>query len=87
MKKNPFGKKGDFITSPLISTLFGEIITVWCVAFWEYLKKPNKITIVELGPGDGTLCKDIINTSKNYRKTTNQFRSRTISSKNSTICN
>ena len=66
MKKNPFGKKGDFITSPLISTLFGEIITVWCVAFWEYLKKPNKITIVELGPGDGTLCKDIINTSKNF---------------------
>ena len=66
MKKNPFGKKGDFITSPLISTLFGEIITIWCVAFWEYLKKPNKITIVELGPGDGTLCKDIINTSKNF---------------------
>ena len=24
MKKNPFGKEGDFITSPLISDLFGE---------------------------------------------------------------
>ena len=23
MKKNPFGEKGDYITSPLISNLFG----------------------------------------------------------------
>ena len=23
MKKNPFGKNGDFITSPLVSSLFG----------------------------------------------------------------
>jgi len=67
MKKNPFGKKGDFITSPLISNLFGEMITVWCVAFWEYLEKPSKIIITELGPGDGTLCKDIINASKNFK--------------------
>ena len=67
MKKNPFGKKGDFITSPLISNLFGEMITVWCVAFWEHLKKPKKIIITELGPGDGTLCKDIINSSKNFK--------------------
>ncbi len=67
MKKNPFGEKGDFITSPLISNLFGEMITIWCVAFWEHLKKPSKILITELGPGDGTLCEDIINTSKNFK--------------------
>jgi len=67
MKKNPFGKKGDFITSPLITNLFGEMITIWCVAFWENLGKPNKILITELGPGDGTLCKDIITASKNFR--------------------
>ena len=66
MKKNPFGKKGDFITSPLISNLFGEIITIWCVAFWKNLNKPKKIIITELGPGDGTLCRDIINASKNF---------------------
>jgi len=67
MKKNPFGKKGDFITSPLVSNLFGEMITIWCVAFWEHLNKPSKIIITELGPGDGTLCKDIITTSKNFK--------------------
>ena len=67
MKKNPFVKKGDFIASPLISNLFGEMITIWCVAFWEHLKKPSKILITELGPGDGSLCEDIINTSKNFK--------------------
>ena len=67
MKKNPFGKKGDFITAPLISNLFSEMIAVWCVAFWEHLGKPNKILLVELGPGDGTLCKDLIKTFKKFQ--------------------
>ena len=62
MKKNPFGKNGDFITSPLISNLFGEMIAIWCVAYWEHLGKPRKILLVELGPGDGTLCKDLLDT-------------------------
>jgi len=62
MKKNPFGKKGDFITAPLISNLFGEMIAIWCVAFWEYIGKPRKILLVELGPGDGSLCKDLLKT-------------------------
>ena len=68
MKKNPFGKKGDFITAPLISNLFSEMIAVWCVAFWEHLGKPNKILLVELGPGDGTLCKDLIKTFKQFNE-------------------
>ena len=67
MKKNPFGEKGDFITSPLISKLFGEIITIWCVAFWEQLQKPKKIIIVELGPGDGSFCNDFLETSKKFK--------------------
>ena len=60
MKKNPFGKLGDFITSPLVSNLFGEMLGIWCVAFWEHLGKPRKILVVELGPGDGSLCKDLL---------------------------
>ena len=60
MKKNPFGEKGDFITSPHISSLFGEMIAIWCVAFWEHLGKPKKILLVEMGPGDGSLCKNLL---------------------------
>ena len=67
MKRNPFGKKGDFITSPLISNLFGEMIAIWCVAFWEHIGKPRKILLVELGPGDGSLCKDLLKTFKQFK--------------------
>jgi len=67
MKKNPFGKEGDFITSPLISNSFGEIIAIWCVAFWEYIGKPKKILLVELGPGDGSLCKDLLRTFRQFK--------------------
>ncbi len=66
MKKNPFGKRGDFITSPLISNLFGEMLAVWCVAYWEHIGKPSKILLVELGPGNGTLCKDLLDTFKQF---------------------
>ena len=37
MKNNPFGKEGDFITSPMVSNLFGEMLAIWLIAFWEHL--------------------------------------------------
>jgi len=67
MKKNPFGKGGDFITAPLISNLFGEMLAIWCVAFWEHMGKPRKILLIELGPGDGTLCKDLLKTFRQFK--------------------
>ena len=42
IKKNPFGQKGDFITSPNISILFSEMIIIWIIALWEKLNKPKK---------------------------------------------
>ena len=33
MSKNPFGDKGDFITSANISILFSEILSVWILSF------------------------------------------------------
>ena len=59
-KNNPIGSKGDFITSPLISQLFGEMVGIWCVNFWEKLGKPKNINIVELGSGEGSLCITLI---------------------------
>ena len=65
-KENPFGKNGDFITSPEISFLFSEIIAIWIVYFWEKLNKPKKFNIVELGPGSGQLSKIAIRTFKKF---------------------
>ena len=68
MKKNPFGYKGDFITSPNISILFSEMLSVWTIAFWQNLKSPKKINLIELGSGNGQLVYDMINTFKNFPK-------------------
>jgi NADH dehydrogenase [ubiquinone] 1 alpha subcomplex assembly factor 7 len=65
-KKIPFGKKGDFITSPGISSLFSEIIALWIVAFWEHLDKPKIFNIVELGPGSGQMCSTLIKVFKKF---------------------
>ena len=65
-KKNPFGKKGDFITAPNISNIFCEMIVIWLVSFWESLNKPKKINIVELGPGNGDFSEILVKTLKNF---------------------
>ena len=66
MKKNPFGKKGDFITSPNISRLFSEMIAIWVISFWKSLGSPKKFNFIELGAGNGEMMKDLIDTFQNF---------------------
>tara|TARA_B100000886_G_scaffold284698_1_gene209068 strand:- start:4473 stop:5519 length:1047 start_codon:yes stop_codon:yes gene_type:complete len=66
MKKNPFGKKGDFITSPNISRLFSEMIAIWVISFWKSLGSPKKFNLIELGAGNGEMMKDLIDTFQNF---------------------
>ena len=65
-KKISFGKKGDFVTAPTISNLFSEIITIWLISCWEKLGKPKNFNFVELGPGDGSFIKVLVDTIKNF---------------------
>jgi SAM-dependent MidA family methyltransferase len=55
--KKIFGKDGDFITSPIISSIFSEMLSIWITSYWIYLDKPKKINILELGPGNGLMIK------------------------------
>ncbi len=65
-QNNPFGRMGDFVTAPLISPLFSEIISIWIISFWIKLGKPKKFSFVELGPGNGAFCKTFCRISKNF---------------------
>ena len=66
MKKNPFGKKGDFITSPNISRLFSEMIAIWVISFWKSLGSPKKFNLIELGAGNGEMMKDLVGSFQNF---------------------
>ena len=66
MKKNPFGKKGDYITAPNISRLFTEMIAIWTISFWKSLGSPKKFNLVELGAGNGEMLKTLIESFMNF---------------------
>ena len=67
-KKNPFGKKGDFLTSPNISRLFSEMLSIWTISFWENLKFPKKINLIEMGSGNGEMIFQMLETFKRFPK-------------------
>ncbi len=49
-KADPLGRKGDFITAPEISQMFGEMLGVWVAQIWQQMDKPKNFTLAELGP-------------------------------------
>ena len=62
MTRDPFGAAGDFTTAPEISQMFGELIGAWLVTAWRRLGRPASPIIAEIGPGRGTLARDIART-------------------------
>ena len=66
MKKNPFGKDGDFITAPNISILFSEMIAIWVISFWEKLDCPKQFNLIELGAGNGEMMRVLVSTFNKF---------------------
>ncbi|XP_018515635.1 protein arginine methyltransferase NDUFAF7, mitochondrial [Lates calcarifer] len=60
VRNNMLGPEGDFITSPEISQIFGELLGVWIVSEWMGAGGPRQLQVVELGPGKGSLASDIL---------------------------
>jgi NADH dehydrogenase [ubiquinone] 1 alpha subcomplex assembly factor 7 len=58
------GEAGDFITAPLVSQMFGELIGLWAVECWERLGRPSPVRLIEAGPGDGTLMSDMLRAAR-----------------------
>ncbi len=64
MKQDPFGAHGDFTTAPEISQMFGEMVAAWILDVWQQMGAPE-LTLLECGPGRGTLMADIMRSLKN----------------------
>ncbi|KAK6913205.1 Protein arginine methyltransferase NDUFAF7 [Dillenia turbinata] len=60
INRDVFGAEGDFITSPEVSQMFGEMVGVWAMCLWEQMGRPSRVNLVELGPGRGTLMADLL---------------------------
>ncbi|KAG8342778.1 hypothetical protein TRVL_06395 [Trypanosoma vivax] len=59
-KKNVIGgERADFITAAEIP-FFADIISAWIMDVWQKMGTPRVIHLVELGPGKGTLMKNIL---------------------------
>lgn len=54
----------DFTTAPEISQVFGELIGIWAIDYYERLGQPPAISLVEFGPGKGTLMADFLRAVK-----------------------
>ena len=59
-RKPAIGKENDFITAPEISALFGLCIAAWVYRAWQEIGEPSTVPLIELGPGRGTLMRDIM---------------------------
>lgn len=54
------GETGDFITAPLVSQMFGELLGLWAAEVWARLGRPPCVRLVELGPGHGVMMVDML---------------------------
>lgn len=63
-RANVFGKHGDFVTSPEISQVFGELVGIWTIAEWMAQGRTRSgVQLMEVGPGNGTLMDDMLRVS------------------------
>ncbi|MEM6638025.1 MAG: SAM-dependent methyltransferase [Pseudomonadota bacterium] len=60
MRRDPLGISGDFVTAPEVSQVFGELIGVFLAQSWLDRGAPSPFSLVEFGPGRGTLMTDAL---------------------------
>lgn len=53
------GREGDFYTSSHLHAVFGIMLCRQIVEMWKSLGSPEVFTIVEMGAGEGYVCKDM----------------------------
>ena len=59
-----FGKAGDFYTSSDVHAVFGRLLARQFDEMWRALGSPEKIAVLELGPGRGLFAQDVLDWSE-----------------------
>jgi SAM-dependent MidA family methyltransferase len=54
------GREGDFYTSSHLHPLFGIMLGWQIREMWAFLGKPDKFCVVEMGAGEGFVCRDML---------------------------
>ncbi|XVF60480.1 hypothetical protein PTKIN_Ptkin08bG0050500 [Pterospermum kingtungense] len=70
INRDVFGAEGDFITSPEVNQMFGEMVGVWAMCLWEQMEQPKRVNLIELGPGRGTLMADLLRGASKFKNFT-----------------
>ena len=59
-----FGKAGDFYTSSDVHAVFGRLLARQFDEMWRCLGSPERIDLIELGPGRGLFAQDVLDWSE-----------------------
>lgn len=62
------GREGDFYTSSHLHPVFGAMIGKQIEEMWELMNAPETFTIIEMGAGEGYVCKDMFDYLARRRK-------------------
>jgi SAM-dependent MidA family methyltransferase len=61
--REQFGKAGDFYTSSDVHAVFGRLLARQFEEMWRVLDSPERLDVIELGPGRGLLARDVLDWS------------------------
>jgi SAM-dependent MidA family methyltransferase len=59
-----FGKAGDFYTSSDVHAVFGRLLARQFEEMWRAMGSPQRIELLELGPGRGLFARDVLDWSE-----------------------
>jgi len=61
--REQFGKAGDFYTSSDVHAVFGRLLSRQFEEMWRAVDSPQRIDVIELGPGRGLFARDVLDWS------------------------
>ncbi len=64
--REQFGRAGDFYTSSDVHAVFGRLLARQFEEMWRALGSPERIDVIELGPGRGLFARDVLDWSSKH---------------------